>query len=100
MEEDLLSIGVDPRSILVIGFKKHEDLQKMIRDEFPLWPDDPFVPRVFDALCEAFFPSEGSDAAVPIATRVAHAVAVFRHTRPSLADLWHDKPRDRPRAAA
>jgi hypothetical protein len=93
MEKDLLSIHVDPRSILVIGFRKHEDLQKMIRAEFPLWPDDPLVPRVFDALCEAFFPSEGADVAVPLATRVAHAVAVFRHTRPSLADVWQEKRR-------
>jgi hypothetical protein len=93
MEPDLLSIGVDPRSILVIGFRKHDDLQKMIRAEFPLWPDDPIVPRIFDALCEGFFPSEGSDAKVPLPTRIAHAVAVFRHVRPSMSELWQDKPR-------
>jgi hypothetical protein len=93
METDLLSIGVDPRSILVIGFRKHDDIQKMIRAEFPLWPDDPLVPRIFDALCEAFFPSEGADITVPFAVRVSHALAVFRHTRPSLAELWQDKHR-------
>ncbi len=93
MERDLLSIGVDPRSILVIGFRKHDDLQKMIRAEYPLWPDDPVVPRIFDGLCEAFFPSEGPDASVPIATRVAHAVAVVRRVRPSVGDIWEDKHR-------
>jgi hypothetical protein len=91
MEKDLLSIQVDPRSILVIGFRKHEELQKMIRAEHPLWPDDPIVPRIFDALCEAFFPSEGADVEVPITVRVAHAVSVFRHTRPNMTEMWHDK---------
>jgi hypothetical protein len=93
MEADLLSIGVDPRSVLAIGFRKHDDIQKMIRAEFPLWPDDPIVPRIFDGLCEAFFPSEGSDVTVPIATRVAHAIAVVRRVRPSLVDIWEDKQR-------
>lgn len=93
MEQDLLSIGVDPRSVLVIGFRKHDDLQKMIRAEYPLWPDDPIVPRIFDGLCEAFFPSEGEGVHVPIATRVAHAVAVARRVRPSLGDVWEEKHR-------
>jgi hypothetical protein len=93
MEKDLLSIGVDPRSVLVIGFRKHDDLQKMIRAEYPLWPDDPLVPRIFDGLCEAFFPSEGEGAHVPISTRVAHALAVARRVRPSMADLWEEKHR-------
>ena len=93
MEKDLLSIGVDPRSVLVIGFRKHDDLQKMIRAEYPLWPDDPLVPRIFDGLCEAFFPSEGEGTHVPISTRVAHALAVARRVRPSMADLWEEKHR-------
>jgi hypothetical protein len=93
MEKDLLSIGVDPRSILVIGFRKHDDLQKMIRAEYPAWPDDPIVPRIFDGLCEAFFPSEGEGTYVPIATRVVHALAVVRRIRPSLADAWDEKQR-------
>jgi hypothetical protein len=91
MEKELLSIGVDPRSVLVIGFRKHDDLQKMIRAEFPSWPDDPIVPRIFDGLCEAFFPSEGSDVEVSIPTRVAHALAVIRRVRPSVGDIWEEK---------
>jgi hypothetical protein len=91
MEKDLLSIGVDPRSILVIGFRKHDDLQDMIRAEYPSWPNDPIVPRIFDGLCEAFFPSEGESAEVSIPTRVAHALAVVRRVRPSVADLWDQK---------
>ena len=93
MEPDLVSIGVDPRSILVIGFRKHDELQRMIRAEYPAWPDDPIVPRIFDGLCEAFFPSEGDGVDVPLAMRVAHAVAVIRRTRPSVADLWEEKQR-------
>src|SRR5580692_10899296 len=93
MEKDLLSIGVDPRSVLVIGFRKHDELQKMIRAEFPAWPDDPIVPRIFDGLCEAFFPSEGEGVDVGIATRVAHALAVARRVRPSPSDLWEEKHR-------
>ncbi len=93
MEKDLLSIGVDPRSVLVIGLKKNEDVQRMIRAEFPLWPDDPMVPRIFFGVCEAFLPSEGQDADVPMATRIAHAVAVIRKARPTLAETWESKRR-------
>jgi len=93
MESDLLSIGVDPRSILVIGFRKHDELQKVIRDEYPLWPDDPIVPRIFDGLCEAFFPSEGEGVKVPMGTRVAHALDVVRRVRQSPADAWEEKQR-------
>jgi len=88
MEPDLLSIGVDPRGILAIGFRKHEELQRMIKAEFPLWPDDPVVPRIFEGLCELFFPIEGPDAKVPIATRVVHALGVLRQARPSIRERY------------
>jgi hypothetical protein len=91
MEDSLLSVGIDPRSILVIGFRKHDDLQKTIRAEYPKWPDDPIVPRIFDGLCEAFFPSEGPSAKVPVPTRVAHAIGVIRRVRPSMSDVWEAK---------
>ena len=88
MEADLLSIGVDPRSIIAIGLKKHVELEKMIRAEFPLWPNDPVVPRLFEGLCELFFPTEGADAKVPIALRVVHALDVVRRARPSVRESY------------
>src|SRR5580700_792807 len=36
MEQDLLSIGVDPRSMLGIGFRKQSDIDAMIKAEFPM----------------------------------------------------------------
>jgi hypothetical protein len=88
MEKDLLSIGVDPRQVLAIGFRKHEDLHKMIRAEFPAWPEDPPVARSFETLCELFFPTEGADAEVPLPTRLAHAKEVWQRRRPSVMQVW------------
>jgi hypothetical protein len=88
METDLLSIGVDPRQILAIGFRKHDEIHKMIRAEFPAWPDDPPVARIFESACELVFPSEGPHAKVPLPTRVAHAAEVFRRARPSVMETW------------
>jgi hypothetical protein len=86
MEDDLLSIGVDPRNILALGLRKHEDIQRMIRAEFPAWPSDPIVPRLFNGLCELFFPSEGSGVKVALAARIAHAVEVVRRARPNVKE--------------
>jgi demethoxyubiquinone hydroxylase (CLK1/Coq7/Cat5 family) len=88
MEPDLLSIGVDPRAILVIGFRKHTDLQALIKAEFPRWPDDPVVPRVFEGLCELFFPSEGVGVRVSLPSRFKHAVDVVRRVRPSVRETY------------
>jgi hypothetical protein len=88
IEPDLLSIGVDPRSIIAIGFRKNDDVTKMIKAEFPLWPDDPIVPRIFEGMCEGFFPSEGADARVSLPVRVAHALAVVRRARPSVREAY------------
>jgi hypothetical protein len=90
MEKDLLSIGVDPRRILAIGFRKHEDIHGMIRAEFPAWPEDPPVARTFEGMCELLFPTEGHDADVPLGTRLAHAAAVFRRTRPGVMQVWKE----------
>src|SRR4029077_19226104 len=37
LEPALTSIGVDPRSILAIGFRKQTDIDNMFREEFPSW---------------------------------------------------------------
>jgi hypothetical protein len=87
MERDLLTIGVDPRHILAIGFRKHMELHKAMREEFPEWPDDPPVNRLFHGLCELLFPSEGADARVPVAARIAHAVGVVRRTREGVLEI-------------
>jgi hypothetical protein len=87
MEPDLLSIGVDPRSILAICFRKQKDVDDMLRAEFPAWPEDPPEQRVFAGMCEALFPSEGKDAKVPATTRISHAVAVMRRKREGVLEL-------------
>jgi hypothetical protein len=90
MEPDLLSIGVDPRSILAIGFKKQKEVDDTIRGEFPAWPKDPPVRRVFEGLCELLFPTEG-DGGVPPAVRIANAVQVVRRLRPSVQEAYGAK---------
>jgi hypothetical protein len=59
IEPDLLSIGVDPRGMLGMGFRKQTDIDAMIKAEFPLWPEDPPVRRFFEAMSEALFPRNG-----------------------------------------
>ena len=95
MEDDLLTIGVDPREILAIGFRKHVDLQEAMRQDFPAWPDDPPVNKLFHGLCELLFPSEGRAAKVPVRRRVVNALAVVRRTREGVLEIA-----DRARAAA
>jgi hypothetical protein len=90
MEKDLLSIGVDPRRILAIGFRKHDEIHKMIRAEFPAWPDDPPVARTFEGLCELLFPTEGHEADVSLTTRLAHATQVWRRKRQSVMEVWQN----------
>jgi hypothetical protein len=88
IERDLLAIGVDPRSLLGIAFRRQEDIDEKIRAEFPNWPKDPLARRAFEGLCEALFPSEGLDAHVPVSTRVKHAFEVARRLRPSVFEQW------------
>jgi hypothetical protein len=102
MERDLLTIGVDPRQILAIGFRKNMEINKAMREEFPEWPEDPPVDRLFHGLCELLFPSEGADAHVPAAARIAHAVAVVRRTREgvmAIADRARPSPSASPSAS-
>jgi hypothetical protein len=88
IEPDLLSIGVDPRSVLGVAFHKHADVNARIRAEFPEWPEDEPVMRFAEGMCELLFPSEGKDARVPLRTRIAHAVSVARRQRPSVLEAW------------
>ena len=94
MEPDLLTIGVDPRDILAIGFRKHMEIHAAMRVEFPAWPEDPPVNRLFHGLCELLFPSEGAGSTVSKATRLANAVGVVRRTREGVLEIA-----DRARAA-
>ncbi|MGH7272471.1 MAG: ferritin-like domain-containing protein, partial [Polyangiaceae bacterium] len=84
LERDLLAIGVDPRSLLGIAFRRQADIDEKIRAEFPQWPADPPLRRVFEGVCEALFPSEGLDANVPAWMRMKHALDVMRRARPSV----------------
>lgn len=88
IEKDLLAIGIDPRSMLGLAFRKQGDIDAAIKAEFPLWPEDPPVRRVFEAMCEVLFPSEGAQARVPMHVRVRHAVQVAARARPSVAEQW------------
>jgi hypothetical protein len=88
IEPDLMSIGVDPRSVLGVAFRKQAEIDAAIKAEFPLWPEDPPVRRVFEALCEVLFPSEGAAAKVPVPVRIVHAFDVVRRARPSVIEQW------------
>jgi hypothetical protein len=100
IEPDLLALGVDPRSLLGIAFRKQSDIDEKIRDEFPNWPQDPPVRRAFEAVCEVMFPSEGKDARVPVMTRMKHALEVARRLRPSVYEQWGMRERAKAPAAS
>ncbi|HZU82265.1 MAG TPA: ferritin-like domain-containing protein [Polyangiaceae bacterium] len=88
IERDLLAIGVDPRTLLGIAFRKQADIDARIRDEFPAWPADPPVHRLFEGVCEALFPTEGADARVSLQMRLKHAIEVVTRKRPSVNQEW------------
>jgi hypothetical protein len=88
MEKDLRILGVDPREVLAIGFRRQNEIDTAMRAEFSFWPDDPPVRRIFGAMCEVFFPAEGPDVEVPITVRIAHAYAVIRRERPAVQESW------------
>jgi hypothetical protein len=88
IEPELVALGVDPRSMLGIAFRKQDEIDSAIKKEFPLWPEDPPVRRVFEGLCEVLFPSEGPGARVPLATRLAHGVQVVSRARESVVEAW------------
>ncbi len=88
IERDLVAIGVDPRSMLGMAFRKQADIDTKIRAEFAQWPEDPPLRRVFEGVCEALFPSEGSEANVPTPLRIKHAIDVIRRERQSVFEQW------------
>jgi hypothetical protein len=88
IEGDLLALGVDPRSLLGIAFRKQADIDDKIRAEFSHWPKDPPLRRAFEAVCEALFPSEGANARVSMRTRLKHALEVAARMRPSVYEEW------------
>ncbi len=91
IERDLIAIGVDPRSMLGMAFRKQADIDTKIRAEFSQWPEDPPLRRVFEGVCEALFPSEGADANVPTGVRMKHALEVVARTRQSVFEQWGSK---------
>jgi demethoxyubiquinone hydroxylase (CLK1/Coq7/Cat5 family) len=84
LEPDLLSIGVDPRSLLAIGFRKQKDIDDMLREEFPAWPEDPPEQRLFHGFVELLFPAGGPHAKVSARERLRAAVGVFQRERESV----------------
>lgn len=87
LEPDLVSIGVDPRSLLAIGFRKQTDIDEMLREEFPKWPQDPPEKRLFAGMCEWLFPV-GTPTAVE---RAKAAVDVVRRKRPGVLEIEAEK---------
>jgi hypothetical protein len=87
LEPALTSIGVDPRSLLAIGFRKQSDIDAMFREEFPSWPLDPPEKRVFAGLCELLFPTE----AVGKRERLRAAIDVVRRRRPGVLEIESEK---------
>jgi hypothetical protein len=94
IESDLLTLGVDPRTLLGIAFRKQADIDDKIRAEFPRWPDDPPLRRAFEAVCEALFPGERGergDGRLPMRTRLRHALEVAARQRPSVNQQWSSR---------
>src|SRR4051794_22385162 len=88
LEPALESIGVDPRSVLAIGFRKQSDIDTMFREEFPSWPLDPPEKRVFAGLCELLFPTR---AGMGKRERVLVAIDVMRRRRPGVLEVEAEK---------
>jgi hypothetical protein len=88
IEPHLLTLGVDPRSMLGLAFRKQADIDAAIKAEFPLWPEDPPVRRLFEGLCEVLFPSEGADARVPVPSRIRHGLEVVARARKGVLEQW------------
>jgi hypothetical protein len=90
LEPALTSIGVDPRSILAIGFRKQNDIDAMFREEFPSWPIDPPEKRVFAGLCELLFPAHSAQ---PLGKRerLRAAIDVMRRRRPGVLEIESEK---------
>ena len=87
LEPALTSIGVDPRSVLAIGFRKQSDIDAMFREEFPSWPLDPPEKRAFAGLCELLFPV----GEVNRRDRVRAAIDVMRRKRPGVLEIEAEK---------
>ena len=87
LEPALTSIGVDPRSVLAIGFRKQSDIDTMFREEFPSWPLDPPEKRAFAGLCELLFPV----GEVNRRDRVRAAIDVMRRKRPGVLEIEAEK---------
>ena len=88
IEAELVILGVDPRSMLGIAFRKQSEIDSAIKKEFPMWPEDPPVRRVFEGLCEVLFPSEGHGARVPLALRIQHGLQVVTRARKGVVEQW------------
>jgi hypothetical protein len=88
IEPDLVTLGVDPRSMLGLAFRKQSELDTVIKKEFPLWPEDPPVRRAFEGLCEVLFPSEGQGVHVPMSARIRHGLQVVTRARISVVEQW------------
>jgi len=88
IEGELHALGVDPRHLLGMTFRRHADMTEKIRAEFPHWPEDPPLWRAFQGVCEALFPSEGAEVHVPAPTRVKHALEVLARKRQSVFEQW------------
>jgi len=100
MEPDLLTIGIDPREILAIGFRKQMEIHEVMRKDFDSWPEDPPVNRIFHGLCEALFPSEalrGEKASLP--KRLKNAAMVIARAREGVLEIA-EREREKRRSAA
>ena len=83
-----MTLGVDPRSMLGIAFRKQSEIEPPSRAEFPCGPRTRRCARVFEGLCEVFFPSEGHDARVPLALRIRHGLQVVTRARKGVVEQW------------
>jgi hypothetical protein len=91
IEPDLLSLGVDPRSLLAIGFRKQHDIEAMLREDYPNWPVDPPQDRLFAGWCELLFPQAGQGVRVPPLVRLRTAIDVARRKKKGVLEIEAEK---------
>src|SRR5687767_1450358 len=99
MEPDLVTIGVDPRELLAIGFRKQLEIHASMAEEFPSWPDDPPVNRLFHGLCDFLFPT-GGEVGLPFHQRVGHAISVVARAREGVLEVAERERAKRTNVAA
>ena len=97
MEPDLASVGVSPRDILTLGFRKHREIYETIREEFTDAPGTPPGEHILNVLTELLFPIEGREVHVPARLRVRRAIGTLTGSHVPLGTSANTVSRHKPK---